>query len=100
MSYVDIILSPLVSSVRFVITVGCRYNAVQYNTIFYTALRWRKQKMNHSVKSQNTPHISPYWASYRCICEDSAENRTRYNGAVLQFDKLFYQKQMIFIENV
>ena len=56
--------------------------------------------MNHSVKSQNTPHISPYWASYRCICEDSAENRTRYNGAVLQFDKLFYQKQIIFIENV
>ena len=35
-----------------------RNNAVQYNTIFLTALRWVKQNINQRVKSQITPHIS------------------------------------------
>ena len=36
-----------------------RYNAVQYNSIFHTALRWLMQNVSKSVKLQITPHISP-----------------------------------------
>ena len=43
---------------RDISTVECRYNAVQYNAIFYTALHWLKQNINQSVKAQITPHIS------------------------------------------
>ena len=39
-------------------TVKCRYNAVQYNTIFHTQLRWLKQNIHQSVKFQLTPHTS------------------------------------------
>ena len=39
----------------FVDTVGCRYNAVQYNII----LQWLRPNINQSFNTQMTPHISP-----------------------------------------
>ena len=45
-------------------TVKCHYNAVQCDTIFHTALHWLKQSISRHVRSQITPHSSPYWASY------------------------------------
>ena len=40
-------------------TVDCRYNAVQYNVILYTSLRWLGHNMDVSLNPQMTPYISP-----------------------------------------
>ena len=45
-------------------TIGSRYNAVQFITILHTALRWQQQNVNQTSKSQETPHTSPWRASY------------------------------------
>ena len=45
-------------------TAECRYNTVQYNTIFHTTLRWLKQNINLRVKSQITPYNASWGASY------------------------------------
>ena len=45
-------------------TVKCRYNPVQFITIWHTALRWQQQNVKQSSNSQQTPHTSPSRASY------------------------------------
>ena len=37
-------------NLQYIYTVECRYNPVQYNKIFHTALRWLKHDINQSVK--------------------------------------------------
>ena len=45
-------------------TVECLYNAVQFTTILFMALRWQEQNLNHTLTSQHTPHSSPVRAMY------------------------------------
>ena len=53
------------SYIKALYTVECRYNAVQYNTIFHTApLHWLTHNMNQTLNSQKTFHTSPSQASY------------------------------------
>ena len=43
-------------------TVGCRYNAVQYDLMLHylhTALQWLKQNINQNLNWKETSHISP-----------------------------------------
>ena len=42
----------------------CRYNAVQYNTLFNTSLQWLNQDTNYSLNPQKTSHTSPWRARY------------------------------------
>ena len=44
--------------------VGCRYNAVQYDMILYTALQLARQNINQGKNPQKTPHSSPIRANY------------------------------------
>ena len=44
--------------------VMCRYNAVEYDLIWKTSLQWLRQSINQSLNPQNTPHTSPWRASY------------------------------------
>ena len=46
-------------------TVECRYNVVQFNRILSTALQRQEQNLNQTSNSQQTPHASPLWTSYR-----------------------------------
>ena len=39
-------------------TVGCRFNAVHYSMISYTASQWQRQIMNQNLNPQNTSPIS------------------------------------------
>ena len=45
-------------------TVESRYNAVQYNIIFHTALQLSTHYLGHSTYSQKTPNISSSRTSY------------------------------------
>ena len=45
-------------------TVKFCYNAVQFIMILHTALQWQQQNMNETWIPQQTPHSSPWWASY------------------------------------
>ena len=40
-------------------TVECCYNTVQYEMILHTSLQLRRQNINQTVNSQNTPQTSP-----------------------------------------
>ena len=42
----------------------CRYNAVQYNMVLLTSLRWLRQDINQNLWPQKTIHASPWRASY------------------------------------
>ena len=42
-----------------VVTVGFRYNAVQYNKILYISLQGLVKNTNLSLNIQKAPHISP-----------------------------------------
>ena len=48
----------------FQYTVGCHYNAVLYNTTLHITLQWQRQNTNQGLRSQKTPHISPWRTSY------------------------------------
>ena len=37
-------------------TMGCPYNAIQYNKTMYTAFQQQRQSINQGLHSQNTPH--------------------------------------------
>ena len=64
------------------------YNAVQYDIILYTSLRWLRQSINHSFKSQFLPSkYIPYLALlgelWDVFFEDLVKNWPRYNVTVL-----------------
>ena len=42
----------------FMHTVGCCYNAVQYDMVLHTSLQLQSQDINLYVKPQTTPHIN------------------------------------------
>ena len=44
-------------------TAQFHYNAVQFNMILPSGMRWQ-QNINQTSNSQQTPHTSPSWASY------------------------------------
>ena len=58
--------------------VDCRYKAVQYNTMFHTALCWLKQNINQCQITNY--HSGDLWG---VICEDSVENWPRYDGTTV-----------------
>ena len=64
-------------------TIGYRYNSVQYNTMFPTALRWVKQNIKQCQITNHTPYIALTGKLWGVFCEDSVENWPRYNGTVL-----------------
>ena len=41
---------------QFVITVNCRYNAVQYSKILHKKLQQLRQNINQMLHPQKTPH--------------------------------------------
>ena len=71
--------------------VKCRYNAVQYNMILHTVLKWLRQNVNQDLYSQHTSHISPSPASFWVVyCEEFGENWVPYNGTALYQDSMAY----------
>ena len=79
-------------------TVGCRYNAVHYNTILHTSLQEGRQDINESLDPQKTPHTltGELWGVF---CEHFGEIWPRYKGIALKFDPGIYVEIIDFVNS-
>ena len=73
------------NSRKYVQSLRCCYNAVQYILIIYTVLQWLMQNIHKSLYSQKTPHGSLVthglpWAVY---CDKFGDNGLCNNGTAL-----------------
>ena len=66
----------LIITSRQLTTVEYRFNAVQYNMILHSSLKWLGQNIYQNINPQKTPHSSP-------AREDFGENWPRYNDTAL-----------------
>ena len=65
-------------------TVKCRYNAVQYNTTFNTALHRLGQDINQCEITNYTPYLALTGELWGVFCED--RNWLRYNDTALYME--------------
>ena len=68
-------------------TVGCRYNAVQYDMILHTAQQSLKQKINQLTFTKDTPYLT---LTGKLWCVYLRENWLCYNGTVLYYSSLYF----------
>ena len=71
-------------------TVKCRYNAVQYNTIFHRALHWLKLNINQCQITNYTPYLALTSQLWGVFCEDLVENWPHYSDTALYIVLLWF----------
>ena len=57
-------------------TVGCRYNAVQYNMALHTSLQLPRKNINQNVNPQTHPILRPNWRAMRFRLEGFSRKLT------------------------
>ena len=81
----------------------CRNIAVQYNTIFYTTLRWLNQNTNQFQNTIATPYLAFTNDLWGVFCEDLIENLPCYNGTAryicINMDELQLQYCPVILRN-